>query len=74
MDRSTRTGASPEQAAARAEEGRRLPSTNFDLEKLGRQRPEAFASALSEILFCFSLLGSMFMAVYTFSDPYFNSR
>lgn len=34
-----------------------------ELEKLGRQRPEAFRTAFAEIAFCFSLLASMFMAV-----------
>ena len=35
----------------------------IDLEKLGRQRPAVFASALSEYLFCFSLLMTSMMAV-----------
>ena len=34
-----------------------------ELEKLGRQRPAVFSSAISEILFCSSLLISMLMAV-----------
>jgi hypothetical protein len=36
-----------------------------DIERLGRQRPEAFRTAFAEIGFCFSLLSSMFMAVST---------
>ncbi|KAK0704521.1 major facilitator superfamily domain-containing protein, partial [Lasiosphaeris hirsuta] len=35
-----------------------------DLEKLGRQRPAVFPNLLCEILFCSSLLMSMFMAEY----------
>lgn len=34
-----------------------------DLERLGRQRPEAFSSTTAEVLFCFSILISMLMAV-----------
>lgn len=34
-----------------------------DIERLGRQRPNAFPTAFTEIGFCFSLLASMFMAV-----------
>lgn len=34
-----------------------------DIEKLGRQRPDAFRTSFAEIGFCFSLLASMFMAV-----------
>jgi len=34
-----------------------------ELERLGRQRPEAFKSTVQEILFCSSLLMSMLMAV-----------
>jgi hypothetical protein len=34
-----------------------------ELNRLGRQRPEAFGTAFAEIAFCFSLLASMFMAV-----------
>jgi hypothetical protein len=36
-----------------------------DIERLGRQRPDAFPTAFAEIGFCFSLLASMFMAVGT---------
>ena len=35
----------------------------IDLEQLGRQRPPVFKNAVYEILFCSSLLVSMFMAV-----------
>lgn len=38
-----------------------------DLERLGRQRPAIFPSAISEILFCSSLLVSMLMAEYFIS-------
>lgn len=34
-----------------------------DLERLGRQRPEAFPNAISEIAFCSSMLLSMLMSV-----------
>ena len=34
-----------------------------ELDKLGRQRPEAFGTAFAELAFCFALLASMFMAV-----------
>jgi hypothetical protein len=34
-----------------------------DIERLGRQRPDAFHTSVAEIGFCFSLLASMFMAV-----------
>src|ERR1700761_2656432 len=34
-----------------------------DIERLGRQRPDAFRTSFAEIGFCFSLLASMFMAV-----------
>lgn len=37
--------------------------TEFDVEFLGRQRPAVFKSQWSELGFCFSLLGSMLMAV-----------
>lgn len=36
-----------------------------ELERLGRQRPEAFPTAISEILFCTSMLASMLMSVST---------
>lgn len=35
----------------------------IDLDQLGRQRPAVFKNAVYEILFCSSLLVSMFMAV-----------
>lgn len=34
-----------------------------DLERLGRQRPETFKTAISEIAFCTSMLVSMLMSV-----------
>lgn len=34
-----------------------------DLERLGRQRPETFKTAFSEIMFCTSMLVSMLMSV-----------
>ncbi|EKG12212.1 Major facilitator superfamily [Macrophomina phaseolina MS6] len=39
----------------------------LDVEKLGRQRPDTFKTAYAEVCFCFSLLGSMFMAEYFIS-------
>lgn len=36
----------------------------LDLERLGRQRPETFPTAISEILFCSSMLVSMLMSEY----------
>ncbi|KAF1962287.1 MFS general substrate transporter [Byssothecium circinans] len=38
--------------------------TPSDIERLGRQRPEAFHSLIVEVGFCFSLLGSMFVSEY----------
>lgn len=38
----------------------------FDLDRLGRQRPAIFKNGLHEVLFCSSLLVSMFMAVSLF--------
>lgn len=38
-------------------------NTIIDVEKLGRQRPAAFATPWAELGFVFSLLGSMAMAV-----------
>jgi len=35
----------------------------IDLDQLGRQRPECFPNLVYEVLFCSSLLVSMFMAV-----------
>ncbi|ROV98012.1 hypothetical protein VMCG_07007 [Cytospora schulzeri] len=42
------------------------PSTlqTSDLERLGRQRPETFPTAISEIFFCMSMLVSMLMSEY----------
>ena len=37
-----------------------------DLDNLGRQRPDVFPNAVYEVLFCSSLLVSMFMAVSYF--------
>lgn len=37
--------------------------TTIDVEKLGRQRPEAFSSTWMEIAFVVSILGSLSMAV-----------
>ncbi len=37
--------------------------TQIEIEKLGRERPGAFASAWGEFGFCFSILISVFMAV-----------
>jgi hypothetical protein len=47
-----------------------LPPTTFseaDIERLGKQRPDAFRTSFAEIGFCFSLLSSMFMAVGAFT-------
>jgi hypothetical protein len=38
-----------------------------EIERLGRERPEAFKSSWVEVGFCFSLLGSMFVAEYFIS-------
>ncbi|OIW34151.1 MFS general substrate transporter [Coniochaeta ligniaria NRRL 30616] len=54
----------PDKVAVRSDEEAQPSSTHYDLEKLGRQRPEAFASAFAEIFFCFSLLASTFMAEF----------
>ncbi|KAB5511645.1 major facilitator superfamily domain-containing protein [Coniochaeta sp. 2T2.1] len=47
-----------------SDEEQQTPLAQFDLDKLGRQRPEVFKSALSEIFFCFSLLASMLMVEF----------
>lgn len=39
-----------------------------DLERLGRQRPETFKTAISEIAFCTSMLVSMLMSVSLIQD------
>lgn len=39
-----------------------IPSA-AEIQRLGRQRPDTFRTALAEVAFCFSLLASMFMAV-----------
>jgi hypothetical protein len=57
---------SPDGCVASNDEERQLSPIHYDLEKLGRERPEVFASALAEIFFCFSLLASMLMAVRIF--------
>ncbi|KAK3334135.1 major facilitator superfamily domain-containing protein [Cercophora scortea] len=41
--------------------------TDYELDKLGRQRPAVFASTLREFAFCSSLVVSMFMAEYFIS-------
>ena len=38
--------------------------TPSEIERLGRERPDAFSSIWVELGFCFSLLGSMFVAEY----------
>jgi hypothetical protein len=40
-----------------------LEADELELERLGRQRPDVFPNAVYEVLFCSSLLVSMFMAV-----------
>ena len=52
---------------AELEDGRRLSYTPTEIERLGRERPEAFTSIWTEIGFCFALLGSMFVAEYFIS-------
>ncbi|KAH6608388.1 major facilitator superfamily transporter [Trichoderma cornu-damae] len=42
-------------------------SQNIDVEKLGRQRPEAFSSTWMEIAFVISILGSLSMADFVIS-------
>lgn len=46
------------------EEGSGTSYSPSEIERLGRERPEAFKSIWVEIGFCFSLLGSMFVAEY----------
>lgn len=43
------------------------PQREIDLDQLGRQRPEVFSSTITEVLFCTSLLISMFMAEFFIS-------
>jgi MFS family permease len=56
--------ASPE---AVPEEGPGCSYSPSEIERLGRERPEIFASRWTELGFCFSLLGSMFVAEYFIS-------
>ncbi|XP_014552343.1 hypothetical protein COCVIDRAFT_19554 [Bipolaris victoriae FI3] len=55
----------------KAEEGinmpRRVSYSESDIERLGRERPQAFGTFLQELGFCFALLGSMFMSEYMIS-------
>ena len=41
--------------------------TEFDLDRLGRQRPAVFSSTLEEFMFCGSILISMLMSVSLFA-------
>ncbi|ORY14408.1 major facilitator superfamily domain-containing protein [Clohesyomyces aquaticus] len=53
--------------ARREESAEDLPECSYspsEIERLGRERPDAFASIRTEVGFCFSLLGSMFVAEY----------
>lgn len=56
---------SPEDSERDAPPAAQDPTTfqKVDLERLGRQRPETFKTALSEIMFCTSMLVSMLMSV-----------
>ena len=49
------------------EEGAGGAYSSSEMERLGRERPAAFKSAWVEVGFCFSLLGSMFVAEYFIS-------
>jgi MFS family permease len=53
----------------KAEEGspQHTSYTPTDIERLGRERPDVFRSLWHELGFCFSLLGSMFVAEYFIS-------
>jgi MFS family permease len=53
----------------KAEQGspQRPSYTPSDIERLGRERPDVFRSLWHELGFCFSLLGSMFVAEYFIS-------
>lgn len=53
-----------ESEAEGAQRGSYSPS---EIERLGRERPDAFQSIWVELGFCFSLLGSMFVAEYFIS-------
>ncbi|KAF2182100.1 MFS general substrate transporter [Zopfia rhizophila CBS 207.26] len=54
-------------AEPEVEEAPRGSYTASEIERLGRERPDAFKSTWTEIGFCFSLLGSMFVAEYFIS-------
>lgn len=41
-------------------------TTEFDLDRVGRQRPAVFSSTLEEVMFCGSILISMLMSVSLF--------
>lgn len=56
----------PENNESPASPGRRDVTTEWDLEKLGRQRPDVFQSTLSEVFFSASMLVSMLMSVSDF--------
>lgn len=49
--------------ATEPETGADAETTDARIERLGRQRPEQFKTLTAEIGFCFSLLGSMALAV-----------
>ncbi|EMD58837.1 hypothetical protein GGP41_000644 [Bipolaris sorokiniana] len=61
----------PPATLEKAEEGinlpRRVSYSESDIERLGRERPQAFGTFLQELGFCFALLGSMFMSEYMIS-------
>ncbi|KAJ5023640.1 major facilitator superfamily domain-containing protein [Bipolaris maydis] len=61
----------PPTTLEKAEEGISLPHrvsySESDIERLGRERPQAFGTFLQELGFCFALLGSMFMSEYMIS-------
>ena len=43
--------------------GLEMEGKRAHIEKLGRERPAKFKTALAEILFCYSVIASQFMAV-----------
>ena len=54
--------------------GEEVETEEARIERLGRERPAIFKSLGAEILFCYSILASQFMAVSLSSFPSFQSN
>ncbi len=67
MDSPTKTEASDTPIGKIEAGGQSSRYSPSEIERLGRERPEVFASLWVEIGFCFALLGSMFCTEYLIS-------